>query len=1400
MALLPGINFRDIRSWGNPPSQAGGFEELVSQLMREGLIGFPTGTRFERFGNPDGGREGRALLPNGEIWAWQTKFFFQLDSAEFAAIGESIKRTLDREPTLTKYLVVLPYDRPAGDTARSKSAHTKWSEHVEKWTADAAAIGREVLFEYVGESELHHFLSQPDQVGRLRYWFDLDGFSLLDFERIAAECVASAGPRYTPELNVVLPLSEAFEGLGRTIGLQSLVREQLAALRRSRRNGFTIPDEHRDEFSDAITLADAALDHVDGLLETARDVALNPQINLPDVSVALQAAKTHLWTLARLLSEHSERDGFYYDKAASLHSRVREIASALQGIERFSRSRGWQHSSDSTLLIEGTGGSGKTHLLCDLASQRTQKGLPTLIALGEHFQSGSVEAELGRIVGFNGAASQLLATFSVACESLGEVGFIIIDALNESEDRRIWTRHLASFLDRARAFPNLRVVMSCRTEFLADTIPEHVLEKLASEVHEGFAEVADTAIVEFLGWYDIEVPSFPLLDLEFTNPLFLKLLCTALQRSGARSFPRTGLGLSWTYDILLESVNRTLSNPDRCDYDSEDALVQAAVRNIALAMRDQGRFLPRATASKIIETSLPDRSWSSSLLRGLLHEGIFTESQSSDGASIRFAYERLGDTAIARLICSADSVETIERCQKMASRWYSHAGELDALATILPEVHGVELLDAVKDTSNSIQYELSTGFLQSLAWRSRSALNERTREIALSLWKSEVYSHEAMTALLRVATIPDHATNALWLHDVLFDCGLPDRDATWTQYCNAEPGERAPLQKLISWAWSPAAKSADDDARLLTAHVLAWALVSSHRPTRDNATKALLSVLEAAPALVGTVLNAFRDVNDPYVEERLLAAACGLSLRTRETAAVFLVAEAVFDYTVGRGYWPVHIFSRDYARRVLDRALDLGWESPKTTLRDVVCPPYESKWPASVRSAEEIREMTGPPDYAYSTIGVMSSFDDFRKYVIDTSLRNVDLPADVDNGLVSRLIFDRVLDLGWTPERFLELDKAVSWQPSSENRIERIGKKYQWIAYFETLGRILDRYPLDSRSNDDKRTEYQRPIDVRAPDIDPSVLLKAQENRSFRDSEKSWFAPVSPEFPSYLDPQWPVDDASMPNIETLMMVTRPEDGTKWILLEGNFSWTQPLPPEEAALEPSRHQIWIQVDSYLIDAEKLPELLDWAANLDSQADVPTSSDPYGLFLADHPYGSAWPEVSTRDGWDRRRVPVPIEITTTNYSGTSGEWDQSESRHLSGIIPSTAICKLLGVAQLEEFRWGTRADGFIIENFSVRNEGPNTAHMKISSVVTMLQQHSKALFWTVRAAKETVERDYSLPRDGIPVRRTYLGFYSLDGSTFVSHPGRSETHHSGGGTVSSERAWPEKSVVIDDFPEA
>ena len=51
---------------------------------------------------------------------------------------------------------------------------------------------------------------------------------------------------------------------------------------------------------------------------------------------------------------------------------------------------------------------------------------------------------------------------------------------------------------------------------------------------------------------------------------------------------------------------------------------------------------------------------------------------------------------------------------------------------------------------------------------------------------------------------------------------------------------------------------------------------------------------------------------------------------------------------------------------------------------------------------------------------------------------------------------DRVLDLGRTPEPFKAIDSRRGWR--DDNLVERVGKKFQWVGFYEILGRITDNY------------------------------------------------------------------------------------------------------------------------------------------------------------------------------------------------------------------------------------------------------------------------------------------------------------------------------------------------------
>ncbi|MEV0406639.1 hypothetical protein [Actinoallomurus sp. NPDC050550] len=1401
MHLLPEINFEHMRGKAPSGSRRDGFEELCSQLMISGgLVAWPPDTIFSTFGNPDGGREGRGVLSSGASWCWQAKYLFELGDAAFSQIDKSVRRAISTEANLARYYVLLPYDPPAGDTPRTKSAFTKWNEYVERREAAAESVGKTVRFIYLGEHQLRSCLLQPSQVGRLRYWFDLDGFSDERFIEIVARAEADVGERYSPELNVGLPISQVFEGLGRTTAFQDVIRVKLGALRKARGDyGLSVPEVETDLFRQAIDDVNRCLDQLDEVVVLASSQARGPDGVLPDLLSEIEPTWQPLDSVSELLRKYCLRDGCYVGNAAGLASEVRAIRSAINELSELAHGRDWQSFGQRAVLITGTGGSGKTHLLCDLAKKRTATGLPTLIALGEQFEKGPIDAELSRIIGFNGPPGQLLATFDAACQTAGEIGLLIIDALNEATDRKLWSKYLGSFFNEVAQRPHLRLVLSCRTEFLVDTFPSRLQDHMMAFQHTGFAEFTRGAIRQFLDWYNIERPSFPMLDPEFTNPLFLKLLCTTLQQRGEHSFPRTGVGTTWIYDSFLDAIDARLGAEDRCDYDPASGLVRIVVAQLASAMYAGGRRLAKTQVEAMTSALLPDRPWSVSLLNGLLKEGLLSEHMVDGTSYIRFGYERLGDIAIGRLIAAKDLSEIEAECRRMAERWYQYSGVLQALASVLPEIHGVELIDMLDVGTTEYHFYAHGDFLRSLAWRQSTAVSDRSVELLEELQKNADVSDAATNALLQVAAVPNHKLNAAWLHIRLMGTPLPERDATWSWFCDRQDDVDGHLPVLIEWAWSDASTAATDEVRYLVALTLSWALSSSNRLTRDNSTKALIALLEESPPVYQQMLRDFRGVDDDYIEERLLSVGCGIAQRAERPESVFVVADAVRDFTLTRGYWPENLHSRDYVRRVIEEALEREWTPGIDDIATRIRPPYESTWIQECRSQDEIEAMSGPPDYFYSSVShkVMSDFDDFRKYIIDSVLREFDLPSEVDADVVARLIFDQVLTLGWTPQRFQSIDRNLPRQSSGEGKkLEGFAQKYIWIAFKRISGRIADHHRLRPDFHGGGRTQYDTPLDAYGHDIDPTVLLRRTENRTYEDTSRTWFAPIDVAFPVHLDGEWPNNDSNVPQVDRLL-VGRHHTGSAWLVLDGHYQWSQPQPPEDAATREPHHQIWTQIRSYIIDPDHVGIWREWAEGQNwNRRWSPESGSPSGLLLADHPYKSDWPSPAERDGTYREELQPPGDymITTTRYGGVANDLDQSDSKHLYGLLPSTSFCALLGLQRMDDFRWG--AEGTVLaENFSIREVGPDTIHVSMEALASVLRADHRCLLWTIIGEKQTLSKHFDWLVDGKSIIRAFSASYIFDGEIIRLLYANSRTLHVGGGE-SNNTAWSLPARVLVD----
>jgi len=140
------MDFRVIRPIRG--SANNGFEELCCQLAAKEAA--PAGSRFVRNGTPDGGVEGYRIHPDGGERAWQAKYFFEIESSQWAQLRDSITTALDKHPALTRYTICLPIDLPDARVSGQESLRQKWERHVAGWETLATARGMTVRFDLWG--------------------------------------------------------------------------------------------------------------------------------------------------------------------------------------------------------------------------------------------------------------------------------------------------------------------------------------------------------------------------------------------------------------------------------------------------------------------------------------------------------------------------------------------------------------------------------------------------------------------------------------------------------------------------------------------------------------------------------------------------------------------------------------------------------------------------------------------------------------------------------------------------------------------------------------------------------------------------------------------------------------------------------------------------------------------------------------------------------------------------------------------------------------------------------------------------------------------------------------------------------------------------------------------------
>ena len=593
------LDWRAIHPYNG--SQDGAFEELCAQLARAKT---PDDADFTRKGAPDAGVECFCVFADGSEWGWQAKYFDRLGSSQWSQIDESVKTALDKHSRLVRYYVCVPLDRQDPRTPGRTSAMQQWDRRIRKWEGWAHTRGMCVEFVWWGASELLEHLSMTEHSGRVKFWFGELHFDKDWFRRRFKVARKAAGPRYTPELNVDLPIARDLELFGRTgeafdsiKALAPGIRSKLRSVG-SRDGGGQNPKGHAS--------LDSVLRAGEDVLSALSEIASAPTGPLPFGSIATkienaksaaQKARAVQSQLAREFdteSQERKKDRGYYNNpfkntADRIFSLDYELSEALSKVRRAE-----EVCSSDLMILRGDAGTGKTHLLCDLASRRMTASAPTVLLMGQQFLSP--DAPWSQALEHLGLHGENEESFVGALESAAQAAncraLVLIDALNEGNGRSLWPAHLAAFLESVRDSPWVAVVLSVRTSYQDILIPEHVRQQAVSLTHYGFAGQEFEALEKFFQHYGIEFPSVPILNPEFQNPLFLKTICSGLEGLGMSRLPTGFQGITTAFNLYLRAMNTRIANA--LDYDPSDNLVLEALESLADHMITTGETLALA--------------------------------------------------------------------------------------------------------------------------------------------------------------------------------------------------------------------------------------------------------------------------------------------------------------------------------------------------------------------------------------------------------------------------------------------------------------------------------------------------------------------------------------------------------------------------------------------------------------------------------------------------------------------------------------------------------------------------------------------------------------------------------------------------------------------------------------
>ena len=836
------------------------------------------------------------------------------------------------------------------------------------------------------------------------------------------------------------------------------------------------------------------------------------------------------------------------------------------------------------LFVTGNAGIGKSHLLAaECQSLMNNQQFAVLLLAGNCYSDLPILDQLSQDCELKYSFDEFISILEMIGVEHHTCVLLCIDALNETANYRLWKTGLISLSQKIKKCTHVKLAVTYRMEYEKSVVQDALLsedEDVYRIVHTGFASNGLKASKQFFDYYRIPFTLYEYFESEMENPLFLTLYCKTYRNDEA--------SLPTLYDRLVESASKNIfpileKRYKLIGFTEDDNIVQSLVDEISTLVfdRKEKNILESDLASIPFWTAndLPLRPFMSLLAKeNLVHTNLIAGNE-----RYFFAYDQMNDYFFARSLFSHDMsdmsirktlYEDILQVNDNNIVNLSNSDVFVICCAIYAQKFGKECIDLIDELPEGFEKGyIVKSYIRSFIWRDKEYISSNVFLAVAQKYK--VSREDFWNVLVGNSIKHNHPLNSDFLHTLLMSFRLSERDYYWTKYINEifydESNRLMQLVKMYSSGQS--IQMSKEQARQLLI-LCGWLLSSSNRMLRDYTSEAMIEILRNEFDLCIVILKAFEKVNDPYIIERLYGVVFGACCKRRRKGNTVYIALAEYVYSTifDQEFIYPDILLRDYARLIIERFL---WENPDYNgciVHEKIIPPYKS-FPI-----EQIDEDYINKKYDGGLWQIKSSmsfeghgmYGDFGRYVFQSALKYFDVDEDEMYKQAMSFIIN---DLGYTNE----LDKGNNhwgYDRSETKKVERIGKKYQWIAMHNILARVSDQCDIDTDYSETPK--FEGPWEPFVRDFDPTLNFKLTKS-----DEIPIFDEISELKKATRDEHLKVD---VSNIDSV---------SEWLDSDGIFFAEM---PKALILSDSNGTQWIRLSNYICSGReqlKAERLLTWS---------------------------------------------------------------------------------------------------------------------------------------------------------------------------------------------------------------